>query len=319
MSSKVNDALHRFVNALHRDPQMRPKSLAKTHIAPQSVLANLELFRKSLDNRGSGDKSIAKSIQSLFLSDYMRCKAQEGVWGLNPGSNLRSRSACAPAMPEAECGSNVRVIQSAEDHEYRNALMVPAMRAHLLSLMKRTTEKLAANNIRYWISGGTLLGAVRHGGFIPWDDDIDICVDAADEEALLRAFDFPLGLEFNPIFGYKVYSSEKAAVDLHPLTCYGVFIDFFVMQPCASAYVQMFEPARSTWPHEIWNQQCLLPIRDYAFENIAVKGPFNATRYLKRMYGDDCLRKGIIPPVLHGKHISQSTLEVPLEVWKGGC
>ena len=44
------------------------------------------------------------------------------------------------------------------------------------------------NNLRYYVCGGTLLGAVRHKGFIPWDDDVDVMLPRPDYERFLQIF-----------------------------------------------------------------------------------------------------------------------------------
>ena len=58
-----------------------------------------------------------------------------------------------------------------------------ALREHqlrLLDLLVEFDSVCTRLGITWWIDSGTLLGAVRHGGFIPWDDDLDVCVLASD-------------------------------------------------------------------------------------------------------------------------------------------
>ena len=58
------------------------------------------------------------------------------------------------------------------------------IRNRQIEIMKYVKKICNENSINYYLAYGTLLGAVRHGGFIPWDDDVDIYVDGKDIDRL---------------------------------------------------------------------------------------------------------------------------------------
>lgn len=91
--------------------------------------------------------------------------------------------------------------------------------ATFLAIVDKILQK---NNLKYWIGWGTLLGAVRHKGFIPWDDDIDICMLRDDFERAIRVL--PTECEK---FGLRFYERDAVGELGIGYTRGGLWVDIF--------------------------------------------------------------------------------------------
>ena len=76
-----------------------------------------------------------------------------------------------------------------EGEEREGFYIKPMMKrawAAQLEMLQQIDRVCQKNNIEYFVSWGTLLGAIRHGGYIPWDDDLDIEMKRLDYERFLK-------------------------------------------------------------------------------------------------------------------------------------
>ena len=113
----------------------------------------------------------------------------------------------------------------------------------MLEILKEIDRICQKHRIDYWLSSGTLLGAVRHGGFIPWDDDLDIEMERKDYLRLLQLLPEELndayllqthGTDPGFISTYAKIRDKYSAITEHEedinYRYKGIFIDIFQME-----------------------------------------------------------------------------------------
>lgn len=74
-----------------------------------------------------------------------------------------------------------------------------------IDILKAVTEFCDAHDIGYWLDFGTLIGAVRHNDYIPWDDDIDISMLRKDYDKFMRTFNAE-----NSRYKFNSYELDKS-------------------------------------------------------------------------------------------------------------
>ena len=171
-----------------------------------------------------------------------------------------------------------------------------ALQTTLLSMLEWLTRYLEEHNIRYYIIAGTLLGACRHNGFIPWDDDIDIGIPRDDYEKLVGLFNRPIdhyvlenyhnGSKNYYLTFSKIYdlNTTMTIITNKPLVR-GVFIDIFPLDGAGNTRSDIQKHAKALFKRQLTMGRYMMPFsKKYGLKNIIYflykLIPINPKKYL---------------------------------------
>lgn len=129
------------------------------------------------------------------------------------------------------------------------------VKKHLLAMAKMFHNFCIEHDIKYYMIGGTLLGAVRHKGFIPWDDDMDFGILREDYEKLKTLYnEVPEGYslnfhEKNSDFQYgfcKLYDENTTYIEklYDDAAIGGIYIDIFPIDDIGDDLIKAQKLAR---------------------------------------------------------------------------
>lgn len=137
-----------------------------------------------------------------------------------------------------------------------------AYKQKLLEVLHSFDTFCKDNGIKYYAVGGTLLGAVRHHGFIPWDDDLDVCMPFADYKRFVS-----LKSQLAKFSNYRIVSAEDKGYYLGFAKYYdanttlqeidrfhyiiGVYIDVFPMIETSFSYPKIQHELR--YCNKLWH------------------------------------------------------------------
>ena len=146
-------------------------------------------------------------------------------------------------------------------------------------------------NIDYWMEGGTLLGALRHQGIIPWDEDADIQILDKDEYKLeeLKPIFNKFGYSMDKTWwGYKIYPSDGIIIKDFNWKYPG--LDIFVAEIFKDDDIKLrykYPQAQERFSKCFSYYKDIYPLKRYKFGSFEINGPNNPYTYLNSCYGND--------------------------------
>lgn len=174
----------------------------------------------------------------------------------------------------------------------------------IYDLLQIIDAVLRENHIEYSMDGGTMLGAARSGGIIPWDDDGDLIVHHRDKQAVLalkNSFQrYGIIVEDSGLESLKFNFNEHTLRQCYKATQQdAVNIDVFFVEedPTDGKIKPKSDFFKHQFPKEYFLSEEWENLRDYSFgppeKGLRLRGPADPNRYLITYYGPDCFKYAI--------------------------
>lgn len=156
------------------------------------------------------------------------------------------------------------------------------LQTKLVEMLSFFHKLCVENNLRYYIVEGSFLGAVRHKGFIPWDDDIDVALPRSDYEKLIEIFkkndskyqlEVP-GLNRDFIYSYgKLYDTETTLIEKSRYNIKrGIYLDIFPLDGAGNTLPEAIEHCKkiTNFDNYICTKTCALNPNRKFYKNFAI-------------------------------------------------